>query len=79
MIVAVQSGSPAEEAGLKEFNQNDNNNNNNGIGINSNITSVGDIITAVDGHHVRQMDEIVNYLEAHKSVGVTNQCVKLKF
>jgi S1-C subfamily serine protease len=61
MIAAVQSGSPAEKAGLRGFNQN--------ISNGGNITRLGDIITAVDGHPVRQMDEIINYLEAHKSVG----------
>ena len=46
---------------MRGFNQN--------ISNGGNITRLGDIITAVDGHPVRQMDEIINYLEAHKSVG----------
>jgi S1-C subfamily serine protease len=29
----------------------------------------GDVITAVDGHHVKRMEELISYVEQHKSVG----------
>ncbi|HYZ51369.1 MAG TPA: PDZ domain-containing protein, partial [Nitrososphaeraceae archaeon] len=32
-------------------------------------TQTGDIITAVDGHPVRQIDDIINYIESQKNVG----------
>ncbi|MFZ0329108.1 MAG: PDZ domain-containing protein [Nitrososphaeraceae archaeon] len=57
MVVAVQASSPADKVGLRGFNQN------------NNFTRIGNIIRAIDGHSVKQMDEIINYLEAHKSVG----------
>jgi S1-C subfamily serine protease len=30
---------------------------------------VGDIITAIDGRHITKMDELISYLDQHKSVG----------
>jgi S1-C subfamily serine protease len=33
------------------------------------MTQTGDIIIAVDGHSVKQFEDIINYLEIHKSVG----------
>jgi S1-C subfamily serine protease len=68
MIAAVLAGSPADKAGLKGVSQNNNSSS-------SQVKSTGDIIIAIDGHFIRQMDDIINYLEAHKSVGDT---VKLK-
>jgi S1-C subfamily serine protease len=56
---SVQPGSPAEKAGLKGLTQN----NDNGA------TQTGDIITAVDGHPIRQIDDIINYIESQKGVG----------
>jgi S1-C subfamily serine protease len=41
--------------------------------VNSN-PHVGDIIVAVDGHKVKRIDDIINYMETQKSVG---QAVKL--
>ena len=35
------------------------------------LTHIGDIITAVDGHPIRQIDDIINYIESHKNVGDT--------
>ncbi|MFL6379474.1 MAG: S1C family serine protease, partial [Nitrososphaeraceae archaeon] len=59
IIGSVQPGSPAEKAGLKGLTQD----NDNGA------THTGDIITAVDGHPVRQIDDIINYIESQKNVG----------
>jgi S1-C subfamily serine protease len=62
MVMAVQASSPADNVGLKGFNQNNNSND-------GKFTRISDIIRAIDGHSVKQMDEIINYLEADKSVG----------
>jgi S1-C subfamily serine protease len=48
IVGTIQPGSPAEKAGLKELTQD----NNNGT------IHIGDIITAIDGHPVRQIDDI---------------------
>jgi S1-C subfamily serine protease len=64
LVGSVQAGSPAEKAGLKALTQDD---------ING-ATHIGDIITAVDGHPTRQIDDIINYIESYKNVG---QPVKL--
>jgi S1-C subfamily serine protease len=58
-VTSVQDGGPAEKAGLKGMVQDDN-------GV---ITNVGDIITAIDNHPVRQIDDIINYIEQHKRIG----------
>jgi S1-C subfamily serine protease len=58
LVGSVQPGSPAEKAGLKGLTQDD-----------SGTTQTGDIITAVDGQPVRQIDDIINYIESQKSVG----------
>jgi S1-C subfamily serine protease len=63
VVGSVQAGSPAEKAGLKGLTQDDSNNNDNGA------THIGDIITAVDGHPTRQIDDIINYIESYKNVG----------
>ena len=56
---SVQPGSPAEKAGLNGLTQDDD----------SGATHTGDIITAVDGRPVRQIDDIINYIESQKNVG----------
>jgi S1-C subfamily serine protease len=61
LVASVQPGSPAEKAGLKGFSQGDDN----GGGS----TQTGDIITAADGHPIRQIDDIINYIESQKNVG----------
>jgi S1-C subfamily serine protease len=58
IIGSVQPGSPAGIAGLKGLTQDDNG-----------ATHTGDIITAVDGRPVRQIDDIINYIESQKNVG----------
>jgi S1-C subfamily serine protease len=59
IVASVQPGTPAEKAGLRGLPQDDN-------GVSP---QTGDIITAVDGHPVRQIDDIINYIESQKSVG----------
>jgi S1-C subfamily serine protease len=58
VIGSVQPGSPADKAGLKGTSQD----------IMSPNTHIGDIITAIDGHTVKRIDDIINYIELHKSV-----------
>jgi len=65
LIASVQPDSPAGKAGLKGLTQDDNNNDGGG----SSAQQTGDIITAVDGHPVRQIDDIINYIESQKNVG----------
>jgi S1-C subfamily serine protease len=59
VVSSVQSGSPADKAGLKGTTRDI-------IGPN---THIGDIITAIDGRTVKRIDDIINYIEMHKSVG----------
>jgi S1-C subfamily serine protease len=58
IVGSVQSDSPADKAGLKGLTQDDNG-----------ATQTGDIITAVDGHPIKQIDDIINYIESQKNVG----------
>lgn len=73
LVASVQPGSPADTAGLKGLTtQNNVNFNDNSGGDYGSVTSpsqIGDIITAVDGHPVRQIDDIINYIESQKNVG----------
>jgi S1-C subfamily serine protease len=59
VVGSVQTGSPAETAGLKGLTQDD---------VNG-ATHIGDIITAIDGHPTSQIDDIINYIESYKNVG----------
>jgi S1-C subfamily serine protease len=59
VVSSVQSGSPAEKAGLQGMTQNDF----------SNTQTVGDIITRIDGHSLRSIDDLINYIDLHKSIG----------
>src|ERR1051325_6934487 len=63
IVGTIQPGSPADMAGLKGLTQDNNNNNNNNNGGGS-AQQTGDIIIAVDGHSVRQIDDIINYIES---------------
>jgi S1-C subfamily serine protease len=69
IVGSIQPGSPAEKSGLKGLTQDDNNNNNNGGGGDAAPPQTGDIITAVDGHSTRQIDDIINYIESQKNIG----------
>jgi S1-C subfamily serine protease len=59
VIGSVQSGSPADKAGLRGVSQDIMNLN----------THIGDTITAIDTHPVKSIDDIINHIEAHTSVG----------
>ncbi|HET7390076.1 MAG TPA: trypsin-like peptidase domain-containing protein, partial [Nitrososphaeraceae archaeon] len=59
VIGSVQPGSPADKAGLQATTQD----------MSGSNTHIGDIITAVDGHPTKQIDNIINYIESHKNVG----------
>jgi S1-C subfamily serine protease len=64
IVGSIQPGSPAEKSGLKGLTQDDNNNNGGDA-----APQTGDIITAVDGHSTRQIDDIINYIESQKNIG----------
>ena len=68
IVGSVQSGSPADMAGLKGLSQ-DNGNDNSGSSSSGAPPQIGDIIIAIDGHPVRQIDDIINYIESQKNVG----------
>jgi S1-C subfamily serine protease len=55
-IASVIPGSPAANAGIIGRAQNGN-------------IPVGDIITAIDGHQVKRMEDIISYIEEQRSVG----------
>jgi S1-C subfamily serine protease len=59
VVGSVQPGSPADKASLRGVSQDIMNLN----------THIGDIIIAIDGHPVKRIDDIINHIEAHKSVG----------
>src|SRR5919202_428237 len=59
LVASVQPNSPAEKAGLRGLASQDD----------SSSPQTADIITAVDGHPVRQIDDIINYIESQKNVG----------
>ena len=59
-VASVQADSPADKAGVQGMSQD----------ILSSNTRIGDIIIAIDGpnHPVKRIDDIINYIETHKSV-----------
>jgi S1-C subfamily serine protease len=59
LVGSVQPGSPADKASLKGLTQDDSNGS----------PQLGDIIIAIDEHPVRQIDDIINYIESQKNVG----------
>jgi S1-C subfamily serine protease len=59
VVGSVQPNSPADKAGLQGASQNSL----------SGAQSIGDIITAIDGHPVRSIDDLINYIDVHKSIG----------
>ena len=61
LVASVQPDSPANMAGLRGLPQGDSGN--------APPSQLGDIITVVDGHAVRQIDDIINYIESQKNVG----------
>jgi S1-C subfamily serine protease len=59
VIGSIQSGSPANQAGLQGITQDSD----------SNSQHIGDIIIAIDGHPLKSIDDLLNYLDVHKAVG----------
>ena len=61
VVASVEADSPADKAGLQGMSQD----------ILTSNTQIGDIIIAIDGpsHPVKRIDDIINYIETHKSVG----------
>ena len=59
VVGSVQPGSPADKAGLQAMTQD----------ISGSNAHIGDIITAVDGHPTRQIDDLINYIDSNKNVG----------
>jgi S1-C subfamily serine protease len=59
VVGSVQTDSPAQKAGLQGVTQNDS----------SNARNLGDIITGIDGHPLRSIDDLINYIYLHKSIG----------
>ena len=59
VVGSIQAGSPADKAGLQAVTQDEF----------SNTQHVGDIITGIDGHSLRSIDDLISYIDVHKSVG----------
>jgi S1-C subfamily serine protease len=59
VVGSVQPGSPADKAGLQPLTQD----------MSGSNTHIGDIITSIDGHPTRQIDDIINYIDSNKNVG----------
>ena len=59
VVGSVQSGSPAEKAGLQGVVQSEL----------STSQKVGDILTGIDGHPLKTIDDLINYIDLHKSIG----------
>ena len=59
LVASIQSRSPAEKAGLQGTTLN----------TSSNTQQVGDIITEIDGRHLRSLDDLITYIDLHKSIG----------
>jgi S1-C subfamily serine protease len=61
IVGSVQPGGPADKASLRGISQDI-------MNLNPHI---GDIITAIDSHPMKRIDDIINYIESNKSVGDT--------
>ncbi|MGB8025070.1 MAG: trypsin-like peptidase domain-containing protein [Nitrososphaeraceae archaeon] len=59
VVGSVQPGSPADKAGTQALTQD----------MAGSNTHIGDIITSIDGHPTRQIDDIINYVDSNKNVG----------
>jgi len=64
LIVGVVSGGPADKAGLRGGTEN-------ALIAGSWITIGGDIVIAIDGIRITNMDDLISYLEEHTSPGQT--------
>jgi S1-C subfamily serine protease len=54
-VSSVTPGGPAEKAGV--------------VGATKDNAPAGDIITAIDGHPVKRIEDVIFYIEEHTSVG----------
>ncbi|TLN24095.1 PDZ domain-containing protein, partial [bacterium] len=71
LVVEVATGGPAEKAGLQGSSQT--------VTINGQQAIVGgDVITAVDGTPIKQMDDLIAFLSDQASVGQTVQFTVLR-
>jgi S1-C subfamily serine protease len=59
VVASIESRSPAERAGVHGLNQNNS----------TNTQKEGDIITGIDGRHLRSIDDLISYIDSHKSIG----------
>ena len=59
IVASIESRSPAEKAGLQGITLNNS----------SNTQKVGDIITGIDGRHMKSIDDLISYVDLHKSIG----------
>jgi S1-C subfamily serine protease len=59
VVASIEGRSPAERAGVHGLNQNNS----------SNTQKVGDIITGIDGRHLRSIDDLISYIDSHKTIG----------
>jgi S1-C subfamily serine protease len=57
VVASVTPGSPADKAGIMGRIQDRNN------------AAAGDIITSIDGHNIKRMEDIISYIEVQRSVG----------
>ena len=67
IVASVSPDSPADKAGLKGIDTQDDSNS--GTTLPQPSSQTADIITAIDGHSVVQIDDIINYIESQKDVG----------
>ena len=58
IVASIQSRSPVEKTGLQGITLNNS----------SNTQKVGDIITGIDGRHMRSIDDLISYIDSHKSI-----------
>jgi S1-C subfamily serine protease len=61
IVASVSPDSPADKAGLKGLDTQDDSSS--GATLAQPSSQTADIITAIDGHLVRQIDDIINYIE----------------
>ena len=65
IVAYVSPDSPADKAGLKGLDTQDDSS----TTLLQPSLQTADIITAIDGHSVWQIDDIINYIESQKNVG----------
>jgi S1-C subfamily serine protease len=68
IVASVSPDSPADKAGLKGLDTQDDSSGSSAT-LPQPSSQTADIITAIDGHPVRQIDDMINYIESQKNVG----------